>query len=121
MAIASGRAGRVLARPPLCGLNVHVRTLNTREVVRTRTSFHRQRGNVALGFSVISIAIPYSDEPRAAHGRCAQLSSYAESEITSLVPQAPSSFPSFTVRSTMESWAGACEQDYSLGTQCESE
>ena len=33
MAVASGRAGQVLARPPFHGLNVYVRTLNTCEVV----------------------------------------------------------------------------------------
>ena len=38
MAIASGRAGRVLAQPLFCRLNVHMPTLNTREVVRIRTS-----------------------------------------------------------------------------------
>ena len=34
MAVASGWAGRVLARPLFRRLNVHVRTLNTREITR---------------------------------------------------------------------------------------
>ena len=66
------------------------------------------KDNVALGFSAISVySMPillYRDEARAAYGRCEQLSSRAESKITSLVPQAPSRFPSFAVRSA---WAGA--------------
>ena len=33
MAVASGRAGRVLVQPLFRGLNVHVRNLNTSEVV----------------------------------------------------------------------------------------
>ena len=37
--------------------------------------------------SVYSMAISYCDEARAVRGWCAQLSSYAESEIASLVPQ----------------------------------
>ena len=41
--------------------------------------------------------IPYYDKARAACGTCTQQSSYTESEITSLVPQALSSFPSFAV------------------------
>ena len=36
----------------------------------------------------------------------AKLSSYAESEITSLVPQAPSSLPSFAVRSASDGKLG---------------
>ena len=38
MAVVSGRAGRVLARPVFRRLNVHMRTLDTREVIRIRTS-----------------------------------------------------------------------------------
>ena len=38
MAVASDRAGQVLARALFRGLNVHMRTLKTREVVRIRTS-----------------------------------------------------------------------------------
>ena len=38
MAVASGRAGRVLARPLFRRLNVHVRTLNASEVIHIRTS-----------------------------------------------------------------------------------
>ena len=33
MAVTSGRAGRILARPLFRRLNVHVRTFNTNEVV----------------------------------------------------------------------------------------
>ena len=61
---------------------------------------HHRTNLTALGFSAVSVylmAIPYCDETRAACHRCAQLSSYAEFEITSHVPQAPSSFPSFAV------------------------
>ena len=39
-------------------------------------------------------------------GARTQLSSYAESEITSLVPQAPSSFPSFTIRTASDGKLG---------------
>ena len=63
-----------------------------------------------------------------------------ESEITNLVPQAPSSFPSFAVHTTnnrkpdrslgtrpliqyilpaTESWTGAWEQDHSFSTYCQ--
>ena len=45
------------------------------------------------------MAISYCDEAHAAHGRWAQLSSYTESELTSLIPQAPFNFLSFAVRS----------------------
>ena len=38
MVVTGGRTGQVLAQPLFRGLNVHVRTLNTREVVRIRTS-----------------------------------------------------------------------------------
>ena len=38
MSVASGRAGRVLAQPLFRRLNAHVRALNTREVIRIRTS-----------------------------------------------------------------------------------
>ena len=62
------------------------------------------------------MAIPYCDEARAASGTCEHLSLYGESEITSLVPQASSSFRSFAVRilPATESWTGAWEQDYTL-------
>ena len=42
MAIASGWAGRVLARPLLCRLNVHVCTLNT----RVYESSHQRLSNI---------------------------------------------------------------------------
>ena len=100
MAVASGRAGRVLARP-----NVHVRTLNTRDVLRVRTSKVKPSRLVNWLPNIVQIsltrrcvrimAIPYCDEASAACGTCTQLSSYAESEITSLVP---SNFPSFAIR-----------------------
>ena len=54
-----------------------------------------------LGFSAISVyfmAIPYCDEARAACSTCVQLSLYVESEITNLIPQAPSISPLFIVR-----------------------
>ena len=38
IAIASDQAGRVLAQPPFRGLNVHIRTLKTREVIHITTS-----------------------------------------------------------------------------------
>ena len=38
MAVASGRTGRVLARPLFRELNVYMRTLKTREVICIRTS-----------------------------------------------------------------------------------
>ena len=38
MAVASGRAGLVLARPLFRRLNVHMQTLNTCKVVRIRTN-----------------------------------------------------------------------------------
>ena len=85
MAVASGRAGRVLARPLFRRLNVHVRTLNASEVIRIRTSKVgkrlpiivqiSQKGNVALGYVAIlvySMAISYCDKARAARGRCAR-------------------------------------------------
>ena len=55
---------------------------------------------------------PYCEEARTARGRCAQLSSYAKSEITSLVPQAPSSFPSCLTCSASDGKLGG-----SLGTR----
>ena len=125
MAVASSRAGQVLAQPLFRRLNVHVRTLKTQEVVRIRTSklsslgkrlpnivqISLTKGNVALGFSVISVysmAIPYCDEAHglAACGIRAQLSLYAESEITSLVSQAPSSFPSCAGSTYCQRWKG---------------
>ena len=42
MAVASGRAGRVLARPLFRRLNVLMRTLNTREVIRIGTSIYAE-------------------------------------------------------------------------------
>ena len=74
-----------------------------------------KKGNVVLGFSVISVylmAIPYCDKARAASGKCVELSSYVASEITSLVPHAPSSFPSFAVHSVSDGKLGG-----SLGTR----
>ena len=53
--------------------------------------------------------IPYYDKAHVACGMCVQQSSYAESEITSVVPQASSSFPHY-VLPAMESWARAWEQ-----------
>ena len=41
MAVASGWAGRVLAQPLFRRLNVHVRTLNTREIARKTAAHHR--------------------------------------------------------------------------------
>ena len=43
------------------------------------------------------LPIPHCAETHAACSRCAQLNFYAKSEITSLVPQAPSSCPSFAL------------------------
>ena len=43
------------------------------------------------------MAFSYCDEAHAACSMCVQLSSYAESEMTNLIPQAPSSFPLFAV------------------------
>ena len=75
-------------------------------------------GNVALRFSgvisVYSMDIPY----HAACGTCAQLSSYAESEITSLVPQASPSFPSFPIRTASD---GKLGRSMGTSTQCEPE
>ena len=45
MAIASGQAGRVLARPLFCRLNMYVRTLNTREVVRSKSYMGHSTSN----------------------------------------------------------------------------
>ena len=56
MAVASGRASRVLARPLFRRLNVHMRTLNTREVIRIRTSTHHRatdKSNLALRFGLL--------------------------------------------------------------------
>ena len=125
MAIASGQ---VFARPLFCRLNMHVRTWNTHEVVlvswvvleNSCLSSCKFHCNVALRFSGISV---YSDEAHAVCGRCAQLSPHVESEITSLVPQAPSSFPSFAIRSASneKNWAENWKQHYSFSTQSESE
>ena len=95
MAVASGQAGGVLARP-LRWVNVHLRTLNTaHEVVHSRPNclnngcpssckFQWQKGNVhAFRFT----RCPYYDKDRAPCGTCAQLSSYAESEIATLIFQ----------------------------------
>ena len=49
-------------------------------------------------------------EARAANGRWQQLSSYTESEITSLVPRAPSRFLSFAVRSASEEKLGGSQE-----------
>ena len=91
-------------------LNVHMRTLNTHEVICIQTSksrhpvngcpslckSHWQKGNVALGFSAISVysmAIPYYNKTRAACGMgfivvrnaCSKVHAYTEAEITSLM------------------------------------
>ena len=62
--------------------------------------------------------IPYYDKARAACGTCAQQSSYTESEITSLVPQSLSSFPSFAVRTASN---GKLGRSLGTSTQCEPE
>lgn len=84
MAIASGRAAQILAQPLYLRLN-GMCTLNTHEVVCLRTSklsylglrlpiivqFDGQKGNLALGFSPISVylmVILYFNE---AHATCA--------------------------------------------------
>ena len=65
------------------------------------------------------MAIPYCYEACTACRMCTQLSSFAESEINGLVPQALSSFPSFAVRTVSDlSWVGTWEQDCSFSTQC---
>ena len=62
--------------------------------------------------------IPYYDKARAAYGTCVQQSLYiyAEPEITSHVPQASSSFPSFAVRAASDRKLGG-----GISTQCEPE
>ena len=122
-----GWTGWLLAPPLFC---THVHTLNTSEVVSWAVSkndcrsscskFHWQKGNIALGFIAISVylmAISYCDRklgrslgarllrPLAACSWCAQLSLYAESEITSFVPQAPSSLTS-AIRSASDGKLG---------------
>ena len=93
MAIASDQADRVLAWPLFRRLYVHMHTLNTRKAVHIRTSkprrrlpiiawckFYRQKGNVASGFwfpdghSLLQQTC----------GTCMQLSSYMESETTTV-------------------------------------
>ena len=103
MAIASGQAGGVLARP-LRWVNVHLRTLNTaHEVVRSRPNclnngcpssckFQWQKGNVTCvrsfsHFGLLDAHTAYCDKDRAPCGTCVQLSSYAESEIATLIFQ----------------------------------
>ena len=81
-----------------------------------------KKGNVVLGFSatsVYSMAIPYYNKTRAACGTvfivvrnaCSKVHAYTDTEITSLVPQAPSSFPSFAVHTASnEKLGGTWEQ-----------
>ena len=102
MAVASGRAGRVLARPLFRRLNARtcMGTLNTRlgkrlPIIAQISPTKRQRCvRIFSHFGLLGgHAFLYCDEPvlLAARSR-AQLSSYAESEISSLVPV---QFPSF--------------------------
>ena len=118
-------------------------TLNTHEVICIQTSksshpvngcpslckSHCQKGNIALGFSAISVysmAIPYYNKTRAACGMgfivvrnaCSKVHAYTEAEITSLIPQAPSSFPSFAVHTASDRKLG---RNLGTSTQCESE
>ena len=140
MAVASGRDGRVLARLLFGRPSVHMRTLNTHEVVQIRTivcrafsvngclslyKFHWQKATLHYDFQPFRFTqwpFLYSNKDAV----CGTLSSYTESEITSHIPRAPSSFPLFTaclqyILPATENWAGAWEQDYSCSTLCESE
>ena len=74
-----------------------------------------RKGNVALGFSAISVysmIIPYHDKACAACGMCVQPSSHAESEIT--IASFPSPHPAFHclqyILPLTESWAEAWKQ-----------
>ena len=118
-------------------------TLNTHEVICIQTSksshpvngypslckSHWQKGNTELGFSAISVysmAIPYYNKTRAAcstvfivvRNACSKVHAYTEAEITSHVPQAPSSFPSFAVHTASD---GKLGRNLGTSTQCESE
>ena len=108
MAVASGWAGHVLARPLFADyVNAHIRTLKTAcEVLCIRTSklshlknFHRGNftgkkvANVELGFSAISVYLMafltvtkrYVLQQSLCCLQHMQLNSYSESEITSLL------------------------------------
>ena len=86
MAVASGWAGQVLARPHFLRPNMHVRTLNTRAYLKSYVYYELvsqalSENNIALGFSVILIhlmAILYCDKAhgRAVCGTCVQLCLY---------------------------------------------
>ena len=104
--------------------------MNTHEVVRIRTQktaaiiiqIRQQKGNITLRFSAILVyllAIPLRRSPCCLwHVRTAR--SYAESEITSLIPQVPSSFPSYVVCTASDrKLGGAWEQEYSFSTKFE--
>ena len=113
----------------LQSIRVHVHTFNTREVIHNKLNrlgkraahHHANFTDKKVTYSAISVysmAILYCDEACAACGRWVQWSSYEESEITSLIPQAPSSSPSFHhlqyIVPAMGSWVGAWEHDYSF-------
>ena len=109
--------------------------LNTHEVIRIRTivcqsvsengcpslyKFHWQKGCIRI-FSHFGLHDDHSITEMmpmlpVAHAR----SSYTDSKITSLVPQATSSFPLFAVRilPATESWVPGLEQG---STQCDSQ
>ena len=80
--------------------------------------------NVVLGYSAIFVYLMHGHSLLGQSPCCcAQLSSYAESEITNLVPQAPSSFPLFPLRAASDGKLGGSPQSrlysFSRPTQCE--
>ena len=63
MAVASGRASLVLAQPLFHRLNVHVRTLNTREVVRVRTGKLSRLGKRVAQHRANFVTLLYDFQP----------------------------------------------------------
>ena len=119
VAVARGWASQALAQPLFRRLNVLMHTLNTREITHKTAAIIVQilltKSNVALGFSAISVysmTNAFCDKARVARGRCAQLSSYAKSEITSLFPRPRPGFHRLLLHSASDGKLGG-----SLGTK----
>ena len=77
MAVARGWAGQALAQPLFRRLNVHMHTLNIREITHKTAAIIVQilltKSNVALGFSAVSVysmTNAFCDKARVTRGRC---------------------------------------------------
>ena len=124
MAIASGLAGRVLAWPFFHEINVHMRNLNTHEVLQIKTNKPSclwqwmpiiVQISLMLRLSAIlaySMAIPYCDKVHATHGTCTQLSLWNLKSRVLFPSPRPAIFSSSAVRTASDQKLGG-----SLGTR----